>query len=93
MVGYASTDSGVQEGLSMSDDIPVTAPAEVMAQLVHEFEHGSATDFEAYAAELGVTPPDDRDGWTVVYQWGPNGEDQGLHWYQPADDPLTRLDY
>ena len=75
-------------------DIPVTAPTDVIEQLTAAVEDGTPgrIGLESYAANLGVTPPDDRDGWSIVYHWGPNGEDEGLHWYQPADDPLARVE-
>jgi hypothetical protein len=76
----------------MTSDQAVQADSETLARLVAEFEDGTVSDLEAFAAELGVTPPDDRDGWSLVYQWGPNGEDLGLHWYQPADDPLASIE-
>lgn len=71
---------------------PVTADDETMSTLVSEFEHGSAVDFEAFARELGVMPPDDRDEWSIVYRWGPDGEDLGLYWVHPDDEPLHQVD-
>lgn len=69
----------------------VQAPPGTMARLVAVFENGD--DADALARELGVMPPDDRDGWILSYETGPDGEDLGLTWYQPADEPLTRLNY
>lgn len=69
----------------------VSASSEVLARLVEVFEAGE--DADALAQELGVHPPDERDGWILTYETGPNGEDLGLTWYQPEDEPLTMLDY
>jgi len=73
-------------------DTRVTAPAEILAEIVAAFEDNAVRDLEAFAAARGVTPPDDRDGWTITYEWGPNGEDNGLHWYQPDDEPSHPID-
>lgn len=78
----------------MSDpdaDLRVQAPPETLARLAEVFEAGK--DADTLARELDVHPPDDRDGWILTYETGPNGEDLGLTWYQPADEPLTMLDY
>lgn len=71
---------------------PVAAPSEVMARLVAEFENGSEPDLEAFAARLGVQPPDSREGWSIVYRWGPDGEDLGLIWVHPDDEPVQQID-
>lgn len=71
---------------------PVTATADVMERLVDEFENGTETDFEAFAARFDVSPPDDREGWSIVYRWGPAGEDLGLTWVHPDDEPVQQID-
>ena len=78
----------------MSEDSSVVvASPDVLAALVAAFEgEAPGGDLLAYTASLGVTPPDDRSGWDLVYEWGPNGADLGLHWYQPSDDPQARID-
>lgn len=73
-------------------DIKVEAAPDILQQLTEAFEGLEVDQPEALAAELGVTPPDDREGWRFTYNWGPNGEDLGLHWYQPADEPDTQID-
>lgn len=70
----------------------MTAAAETMARLVSEFEDGTELDLEAFAAGLGVHPPDEREGWSIVYRWGPNGEDVGLMWVHPDDEPIQQID-
>lgn len=79
--------------MSEAEDIPVAADAETMTKLVTAFEGDTpGGDLVAYAKSLDVAPPDERDGWDIIYVWGPNGEDLGLHWYQAADDPLALVD-
>lgn len=80
-------------GESSLGSIPVTTDPAEHARLAAAFEGSDIEDLEAYAADLGVTPPDDRDGWQLTYLWGPDGEDFGLHWYQAEDEPLARLEY
>lgn len=72
---------------------PVTADAETLAVLVRDFETGaSGKVIEELARELGVSAPDGRDGWELVYRYGPDGDDLGLYWVHPDDEPLRDMD-
>jgi len=72
------------------NDHPVQAPHDVLTRLAEAFE--TPVDLEALAASLEVEPPDEREGWRLTYRWGPNGEDEGLHWSHPADEPSYPTD-
>lgn len=71
-------------------DHPVQAPQHVLTQLSDAFE--TPADLERLAASMDVEPPDEREGWRIVYRWGPNGEDEGLHWHHPDDNPSFPTD-
>lgn len=76
---------GTRERNGLVNAQPVQAPPNVLAQLTDAFE--TFADLEALAASLDVAPPDEREGWRIIYRWGPEGEDEGLHWRHPADEP------
>lgn len=73
---------------------PADGAPEAIAAISAAFDGAEypAESMEQYAADLGLTPPDDRDGWCLVYAWGPNGEDGGPQWYHPADEPDIQVD-
>ncbi|MGH8792387.1 MAG: hypothetical protein ACRDXX_07060 [Stackebrandtia sp.] len=68
-----------------ADEYPLEASDEVRAELTRLLEETYSTPTVTKRAfELGVAPPDDRDGWTLAYAYGPNGEDLGLVWSEPS---------
>lgn len=68
-----------------ADQYPLVLPAEQLAELNELLESTYSTPrVTARALELGATPPDSRDGWTVAHAYGPNGEDLGLVWSEPS---------
>lgn len=64
----------------------VTHDPELAADLAHKFEHemDTPTLTEYVTAELGMSAPDDRPGWSIGYAYGPDGEDIGVVWSPPS---------
>ena len=71
---------------TMSDiDTLVTTDTQLHDELKQIWEEmGSSPGFTEYALRRGFTPPDDREGWSIAYAYGPNGEDLGLVWSEPS---------
>jgi hypothetical protein len=65
---------------------PVTTDPQLHTELKRLSETMGTHELTAHIRSLGLEPPDDRDGWDVVYQWGPDGEDEGIVWAEPEDD-------
>lgn len=68
-----------------ADEFPLRVADEVRAELTQLLEETFSTPTVTKRAfELGATPPDDREGWTIAYAYGPDGEDIGLVWSEPS---------
>lgn len=70
------------------EDVPVTDDESEHERLKQRWHPLSDThDFTEYVRSVGLAPPDGRAGWKIAYAWGPNGEDLGLVWSAPLDEP------
>lgn len=64
----------------------VEADPDLLARLTDMFEAAEdSRDIATAALAAGLTAPDDRDGWTIVGAYPPDGDDPILHWIHPAD--------
>jgi len=66
-------------------DHPVDVDDTLRAQLIELYHETYDVDaIEERARDAGAAPPDDRDGWSIAYAYGPHGEDLGLVWSEPS---------
>lgn len=64
----------------------VTADPETLHRLTGLFDEAAdSRDIAAAALAAGLTAPDDRDGWTIVGAYPPDGDEAILHWVHPGD--------
>jgi hypothetical protein len=68
-----------------AEEFQLRISKELRAELTRIYHDSYDTDLiEQRLTEEGIMPPDDRDGWSVAYAYGPNGEDIGLVWSEPS---------
>lgn len=67
------------------DGTPVTADEALHEELKALYETMGTRALTEHVRGLGIAAPDEREGWAVVREWGPDGEDIGLVWAEPAD--------
>lgn len=68
-----------------ADEYPLVLPTDQLEELTTLLEETFSTPTVTKRAfELGATPPDGRDGWSIAYAYGPGGEDLGLVWSEPS---------
>ena len=68
--------------------VPVVAPEEMLRAACRVLDDMSTKDATQYAKQiLNLSPPDDRDGWSLVLRWDAEGQ-------PPAGKPIwSRGDY
>lgn len=72
--------------MNETDEHPVTADPttlQTLRDLLHTLDTPALT---AHARSLGIHPPDERPGWLIVLEYGPDGVDRGLFWDGPDDE-------
>lgn len=59
-----------------TEDQPVTGDADTIARLAARVDELDTADLTVYARTLGLNPPDNRPGWTVVLEYNAYAADQ-----------------
>lgn len=73
-------------------DAPVIADEATLTDLLERFYDDDGEDSHtlvAYAAERGITPPDEPKGysfWTISVRYMPGEDDGRLYWLGPQED-------
>lgn len=64
---------------------PLNVPEDLLEELTAIYHSTFDTDvIEERLREVGYRPPDEREGWSIAYAYGRDGEDIGLVWSEPS---------
>lgn len=72
--------------MNETDEHPVDADPATVGALRTLLPTIGTNALTEHARSLGIHPPDERPGWAIVLEYGPDGVERGLFWADPDED-------